>query len=417
MATTIISSATHRESRTIGGDTVLAAYPETKAQYVVVEDWRGRETTLANVLGDLDVPVFDSGITVSGGANISGGLTVEGEETHSGPAAFQSGIEVSGGITLATSAGNTGIPATAASNTSKFLRGDGTWANVSAAIPAATTSSLGGVIVGSGISVDSDGVISVSGSGYTLPPATTASLGGVIVGSGLGVTSTGKISVAGSYATSANVSAIISSGGYVTSMYVAGATVASAGNATTVNGKTVSANVPAAAEFTDSKVKAVKDNDTMVYLAGTTTNGASAHTTLTYHGDVYISSGGELRAPSMRASAFSGTATNASSLCGVAASGYVLASKMQRGSSVCLNSGTSKGAGTTWDVSATWSAFADPPQVFAQIRGGSGAFAQNMNVGVFALTSSGCTFRVRNVGGSAFTTSGQSVIDWMAVHF
>lgn len=66
---------------------------------------------------------------------------------------------------------------------------------------------------------------------YVLPNATSSVKGGVIVGSGLDV-SAGKISVAGSYATSANVSSILSDGGYVTSTYVAGATVASAATAT-----------------------------------------------------------------------------------------------------------------------------------------------------------------------------------------
>lgn len=89
----------------------------------------------------------------------------------------------------------------------------------------ATTSTGGQVIIGSGISVDSDGVISVSGGGgsgggYVLPAATTSALGGVIVGSGLSITGGGTLSVNASYATSANVSSIISSGGYVTSSYV-----------------------------------------------------------------------------------------------------------------------------------------------------------------------------------------------------
>lgn len=60
-------------------------------------------------------------------------------------------------------------------------------------LPTATASVLGGVKIGSGISIDGNGVISAS-SGYTLPNATTSTLGGVIVGTGLAVAS-GTVSV------------------------------------------------------------------------------------------------------------------------------------------------------------------------------------------------------------------------------
>ena len=237
----------------------------------------------------------------------------------------------------------------------------------------ATSSSLGGVIIGAGISVASDGTISVSGGGgsgggYVLPAATTSSLGGVIVGSGLGVTGGGTLSVNASYATSANVSAIISSGGYatssyvnsavsgkitsaqalqavasggyvtssyvsssvsdkitsaqaveavssagyVTSTYVAGATVASAGNATTVNGLTVSAAVPADAVFTDTTYS----SGTSQLLSSGTNTTQRTWTPKILHD--YISGA------SVASAASAGTATNASSLGGTAASSYAL---------------------------------------------------------------------------------------------
>jgi hypothetical protein len=66
-------------------------------------------------------------------------------------------------------------------------------------LPAATASVLGGVKIGSGISIDGNGVISAA-AGYTLPNATTSTLGGVIVGTGLAVAS-GTVSV--SYGSSA----------------------------------------------------------------------------------------------------------------------------------------------------------------------------------------------------------------------
>lgn len=70
-----------------------------------------------------------------------------------------------------------------------------TEADVSAPTPAAvinapaTTSSLGGVIIGSGLAVTSGGIVSLSA-------PTSSSLGGIIAGSGLSVTSGGTLSVA-----------------------------------------------------------------------------------------------------------------------------------------------------------------------------------------------------------------------------
>lgn len=60
-----------------------------------------------------------------------------------------------------TTAGTAGlVPAPAATDNTKFLKGDGTWAAATYSLPVATTSTLGGVIVGSGLSVQNDGTIS-----------------------------------------------------------------------------------------------------------------------------------------------------------------------------------------------------------------------------------------------------------------
>ena len=60
-------------------------------------------------------------------------------------------------------------------------------------LPPATAATLGGVIIGSNITVAGDGTISVPAP-YVLPQATSSALGGVIVGSGINVSS-GTISV------------------------------------------------------------------------------------------------------------------------------------------------------------------------------------------------------------------------------
>lgn len=64
-------------------------------------------------------------------------------------------------------------------------------------LPFATTSTLGGVIIGNGLSVTGNGTLSVNSTGgnYTLPAGTASTLGGFIVGNGLSVTSNGTLSV------------------------------------------------------------------------------------------------------------------------------------------------------------------------------------------------------------------------------
>lgn len=56
------------------------------------------------------------------------------------------------------------------------------------AIPVASATTLGGVIVGSGLTVSGGGVLSAPAAGYVLPAATTSVLGGVVVGTNLAIT-------------------------------------------------------------------------------------------------------------------------------------------------------------------------------------------------------------------------------------
>jgi len=113
-------------------------------------------------------------------------------------------------------------------NDSLYVYANGAWVQPATAVtgggstytlPAATTSSLGGVIAdGTTILISPSGVISVTGANsYTLPKATTGSLGGVIVdGTSVTINSGGVISVnfAG-YVTSTSLTSTLSS--YVTS--------------------------------------------------------------------------------------------------------------------------------------------------------------------------------------------------------
>lgn len=79
-------------------------------------------------------------------------------------------------------------------------------------LPPASATTLGGVKIGSGISVTADGVISAEGGGtpYELPAATTTTLGGIKVGDNLTITPDGKLSAnAGAYQLPVATSAIL----------------------------------------------------------------------------------------------------------------------------------------------------------------------------------------------------------------
>lgn len=80
-------------------------------------------------------------------------------------------------------------------------------------LPTATGSVLGGVKIGSGISIDGNGVISSDG-GYTLPTATGSVLGGVKIGSGVTITD-GVISVSTDYAATSHTHGNITNAGAI----------------------------------------------------------------------------------------------------------------------------------------------------------------------------------------------------------
>lgn len=85
------------------------------------------------------------------------------------------------------------VPAPLAGEQNKVLKGDGTWGDASAyTLPPATTTTLGGIIVGDNLSIDSNGALSTHAP-YTLPNASATTLGGIRVGSNLSIDSNGTL--------------------------------------------------------------------------------------------------------------------------------------------------------------------------------------------------------------------------------
>jgi len=68
---------------------------------------------------------------------------------------------------------------------------------LSFALLPATTSSIGGVIIGSGLSIDQNGVVTASAQALTT--ATTSTLGGIIIGDGLSIDGNGRLSSAAQF--------------------------------------------------------------------------------------------------------------------------------------------------------------------------------------------------------------------------
>ena len=108
-------------------------------------------------------------------------------------------------------------------------------------LPAATTTTLGGVKIGANVSVTADGTISVAAPTppYTLPAATASSLGGVKIGANVSVTADGTISVAAPYVlpvATASVLGGVKQGANVT--IAADGTISASGAVQSVSGQT-----------------------------------------------------------------------------------------------------------------------------------------------------------------------------------
>lgn len=89
-------------------------------------------------------------------------------------------------------------------------------------LPPATTSTLGGVIIGDNLTVDGSGRVSASaGQTYVLPAATTSALGGVKIGTGVSVTADGTISVNSTWLTQQINTAVAA---YMSEHYATGTT-------------------------------------------------------------------------------------------------------------------------------------------------------------------------------------------------
>ena len=154
------------------------------------------------------------GLSVGSGLSIVSGALTAVAESYTLPVASASvlgGVKEGSNVTI----DGTGVISVAAPVTWSTIAGKPTFATVATsgayadlsgtpsayALPTATSSILGGIKIGSGLTIDGSGVVTAAGT-YTLPAASTSVLGGVIVGTGLAVTS-GTVSLASTAVTAA----------------------------------------------------------------------------------------------------------------------------------------------------------------------------------------------------------------------
>ena len=95
-------------------------------------------------------------------------------------------------------------------------------------LPAATTTTLGGIKVGSGLSVTGDGTLNADAQAYSLPTASYYTLGGIRIGSNLSMDSYGRVSAPDPY--TLTKTDIIDKMGYTPAQVTAGTSGLTAGS-------------------------------------------------------------------------------------------------------------------------------------------------------------------------------------------
>lgn len=180
---------------TINGAMFTGAKPITMLCYT---------TTTANSNNKIIIPQNEDGVSVQNGAVVL--VRFVNGNTYEGTTYFTMGNASNPAVPVYYNGTTAGLPQIPPNGFMLFAYYNSNWygallqssggATSSYVLPAATRTSLGGVIIGEGINLNADGTISVSGGqSYVLPIASSGTLGGIKIGSGLEVKDDGTVNV------------------------------------------------------------------------------------------------------------------------------------------------------------------------------------------------------------------------------
>ena len=123
-------------------------------------------------------------------------ISTTATSTRLGGVKIGSGISITADGTISAEGGGGGETVVAAgTGTAVYTSIAGTLTTYTVAVTPASEATLGAIKVGNGLIIDGGGVLSITTASYYLSPASRSEIGGVIIGSGINVTSTGSISV------------------------------------------------------------------------------------------------------------------------------------------------------------------------------------------------------------------------------
>lgn len=180
---------------TINGAMFTGAKPITMLCYT---------TTTASSNNKIIIPQNEDGVSVQNGAVVL--VRFVNGNTYEGTTYFTMGNASNPAVPVYYNGTTAGLPQIPPNGFMLFAYYNSNWygallqssggATSSYVLPAATRTSLGGVIIGEGINLNADGTISVSGGqSYVLPIASSGTLGGIKIGSGLEVKDDGTVNV------------------------------------------------------------------------------------------------------------------------------------------------------------------------------------------------------------------------------
>lgn len=180
---------------TINGAMFTGAKPITMQCYT---------TTTASSNNKIIIPQNSDGVNVQNGAVVL--VRFVNGNTYEGTTYFTMGNASNPAVPVYYNGTTAGLPQIPPNGFMLFAYYNSAWygallqstggATSSYVLPAASRTSLGGVIIGEGINLNTDGTISVSaGQSYVLPIASAGELGGIKIGDGLEVESDGTVNV------------------------------------------------------------------------------------------------------------------------------------------------------------------------------------------------------------------------------